>query len=104
MKDKKYTKEEREQYEQELSERQAEHFKQIVERQEEKWQPCLHDGCEQCHGTGRKADGSACFHYISCPCPRCNPFSMIVDYKKEPYTNMWSGHSNSKKLFNCSLP
>ena len=33
---------------------------------------CLHDGCEQCHGTGKKQDGTACVHFISCPCPKCN--------------------------------
>ena len=32
---------------------------------------CLHDGCPDCHGTGRKEDGSICIHYLSCPCPKC---------------------------------
>lgn len=35
--------------------------------------PCLHDACPDCHGTGRKANGNYCFHYISCPCPKCTP-------------------------------
>ena len=34
-------------------------------------EPCMHDSCSQCHGTGRKADGSSCIHMISCNCPRC---------------------------------
>ncbi len=36
-------------------------------------QPCLHKQCSECHGTGRKKDGTACIHMISCPCPRCTP-------------------------------
>lgn len=40
-------------------------------------QPCLHDGCTECHGTGRKErDGSACVHMISCPCSKCNLATM----------------------------
>lgn len=34
---------------------------------------CLHLGCPECHGTGRKENGQPCIHWISCPCPRCNP-------------------------------
>ena len=34
-------------------------------------EPCMHDSCSQCHGTGRKADGSSCIHMISCNCPKC---------------------------------
>jgi DnaJ-class molecular chaperone len=34
---------------------------------------CLHDSCPECHGSGIKANGSACVHFISCPCPKCNP-------------------------------
>ena len=36
-------------------------------------QPCLHDGCKNCHGTGIGKDGSPCVHMISCPCPKCTP-------------------------------
>ena len=36
-------------------------------------QTCLHDQCAECQGTGRKHDGSACWHMISCPCPKCSP-------------------------------
>jgi len=34
---------------------------------------CLHDACTSCNGSGKKADGSTCVHYISCPCPKCTP-------------------------------
>lgn len=33
---------------------------------------CLHEQCAECQGTGRKKDGSACVHMISCPCPKCS--------------------------------
>lgn len=36
-------------------------------------QPCLHDSCPQCKGTGFKQSGGYCFHMISCPCPKCTP-------------------------------
>lgn len=36
-------------------------------------QQCFHDNCPECHGTGRKANGEACVHMISCPCPKCSP-------------------------------
>ena len=56
--------------------------KKINEKQIETWptwmqpdlgdeKPCLHDGCSQCHGTGKKQDGTICIHHISCPCPKC---------------------------------
>lgn len=32
---------------------------------------CMHDMCQQCHGTGKKEDGAICIHYISCSCPKC---------------------------------
>ena len=32
---------------------------------------CLHYKCEECHGTGKKEDGSPCVHYIACNCPKC---------------------------------
>lgn len=32
---------------------------------------CLHKACDQCHGTGKKKDGTFCVHMISCPCPKC---------------------------------
>lgn len=53
-----------------LKRRQREHLDSIGE---ENWQPCMHDGCSECIGTGVKKDGSTCIHWISCPCPRCTP-------------------------------
>ncbi len=33
---------------------------------------CLHDGCPECNGTGRKKrDGSMCIHMIACTCRKC---------------------------------
>jgi len=37
---------------------------------------CMHNACSECHGSGRRRDGSACPHLISCPCKRCNPISL----------------------------
>jgi hypothetical protein len=37
---------------------------------------CLHDSCPECRGTGQKSNGLVmCVHFISCPCPKCSPFS-----------------------------
>ncbi len=35
---------------------------------------CLHRQCSECNGSGVKKDGSACVHYISCPCKQCTPW------------------------------
>ena len=37
-----------------------------------KGRPCLHAGCSQCHGSGRKKNGEICAHMLSCPCERCS--------------------------------
>ena len=63
----------RKQYEEDLEKRQKEHLKSVVDSQDANWQPCLHDGCPECLGTGVKKDGSPCIHFISCPCPKCTP-------------------------------
>lgn len=60
-------------YEEDLFRRQQEHFRQIQQNQDQNWQPCLHDQCPECVGTGVKKDGSHCVHGISCPCPKCSP-------------------------------
>lgn len=36
-------------------------------------QKCLHHTCTECHGSGKKRDGTPCVHFISCPCPKCTP-------------------------------
>jgi hypothetical protein len=59
-------------YEDDLRKRQDEHLKGIGGG-DANWQPCLHDGCPECLGTGRKKDGGICVHGISCPCPKCSP-------------------------------
>lgn len=60
-------------YEKELKRRQEEHLKKVSEKNDLNWIPCLHDNCELCYGTGVKSDGTTCFHYISCSCPKCSP-------------------------------
>lgn len=34
---------------------------------------CLHDNCNECNGTGIKANGGMCIHNISCSCNKCSP-------------------------------
>lgn len=63
-------------YERGLKERKKRHLESIRGRNERPWQPCLHDGCSECVGTGIKRDGSACVHSLSCSCPRCSPFTL----------------------------
>lgn len=60
-------------YEEDLARRQKEHLDSIAAREEELWQPCMHDSCPDCVGTGIKRDGSICVHYISCDCRKCRP-------------------------------
>lgn len=81
-----YNDEYRKSYEEDLKRRQEEHLKRIREYQEEigyepyeqqyqpPWQPCLHDACPECHGTGLKFDGTMCIHNIACSCPRCSVY------------------------------
>lgn len=64
----------REQYERELAERQRKHLESV--RQQKPWRPCMHDACQQCHGTGINRFGGTCVHMISCPCPKCSPTFM----------------------------
>jgi hypothetical protein len=59
--------------EQDLKKRQAEHLKNV--RGGRNWQPCLHDGCSECFGTGVRRDGTACVHNLSCSCPKCSPYT-----------------------------
>lgn len=64
----------KDQYEEDLRRRQAEHLDRVFGRQDANWRPCLHDNCQSCLGTGVKSDGSACIHNLSCPCPKCTPY------------------------------
>lgn len=64
---------EREDYEKDLARRQQEHLRNVQGERDYNWQPCLHDGCPDCCGTGIKRDGTGCIHMISCPCPKCSP-------------------------------
>lgn len=41
-----------------------------------KEQSCLHDRCPNCSGSGISKYGGMCVHMLSCPCKKCNPFSM----------------------------
>ena len=63
----------RERYERELAEIKRKHLEAVGQARVSDWQPCLHDGCPECHGTGVRLDGSSCVHMISCPCPKCTP-------------------------------
>ena len=63
-------------YERDLKRRQDAHIRRINDHKESNWQPCLHDKCPDCIGTGIKRDGSSCIHMISCPCSKCTPMTM----------------------------
>lgn len=61
-------------YEDDLKRRQQEHLDNITNnRLNTFWQPCMHDSCPECIGTGVRRDGSMCVHMISCNCPKCTP-------------------------------
>lgn len=60
-------------YGEDLFRRQQEHLRQVQRNRDSNWQPCLHDQCPECVGTGIKKDGTHCVHMISCPCPKCTP-------------------------------
>ena len=61
----------REQYERDLKLRQQAHLAHIANQQA--WQPCAHDNCMSCHGTGITITGSPCVHMLTCSCPKCSP-------------------------------
>ncbi len=63
----------KEDYEKQLAERQRQHLERLNGAQNNNWRPCMHDACPECVGTGIKANGGPCIHYISCPCPKCSP-------------------------------
>jgi hypothetical protein len=59
-------------YEENLKIKQKKHLENVSNEIEANFQPCLHDGCEYCYGTGIKKDGSPCIHNLSCTCPKCS--------------------------------
>jgi hypothetical protein len=66
----------REEYERNLKKVQEEHLRRVagnVDNVNGMFQPCAHDGCPACHGTGVRIDGSACVHNLYCSCPKCSP-------------------------------
>ena len=63
----------RKEYEKNLKIRKETHLKNIFDNKSKEWQPCLHEGCPDCIGTGIRTDGSLCVHMISCPCHKCTP-------------------------------
>ena len=70
----------RDAYEEDLRRRQKEHLDRVHENLSHQgrgfnpqWQPCMHDQCTECHGTGVRVNGGSCVHCLSCPCPRCTP-------------------------------
>ena len=68
----------RHEYEEDLKRRQREHLDSIRYAHDHTWQPCMHDQCPECVGTGVKKDGSMCIHGIACPCPKCSPSYVCV--------------------------
>lgn len=60
-------------YEENLKQRQEKHLQNIGKREDDYWQPCLHEHCPECIGTGIRKDGKLCIHSISCSCPKCSP-------------------------------
>jgi hypothetical protein len=67
----------RDEYERDLQRRQKEHLDNVASHGPA-WRPCLHDSCPECLGTGVRRGGGACIHGISCPCPKCSPYSIAV--------------------------
>ena len=63
----------REDYERDLMRRKEAHLRNVQGERNEHWQPCMHDQCVDCIGTGVKKTGGSCVHMISCPCPKCTP-------------------------------
>lgn len=62
----------REEYEQDLKDRQNQHLDNIRESQKQfdvaNWKPCAPDDCPECLRTG-----SHCLYLLACDCPKCHP-------------------------------
>ena len=66
-----------EEYYKQLRRIQEEHLKKVAQLNNQfkpPFRPCMHDQCQECHGTGIKYNGQTCIHMISCPCPKCTPY------------------------------
>jgi hypothetical protein len=63
-------------YLEDLGKRQKEHLGKVFKHKENMWQPCLHDKCTFCHGTGITVTNQPCMHMLSCNCPKCSHVSM----------------------------
>ena len=71
-------------YNEDLSRRQEEHLRRVNEylnrgRFVPKLnysQPCAHDNCSECVGTGIRRDGTSCVHILVCSCPKCRRFTL----------------------------
>ena len=51
----------------------GDNFRINLNKAKESAKSCLHDSCESCKGTGKKATGGMCVHNISCRCSKCLP-------------------------------
>lgn len=70
-----YDEEYRKQYEKQLQELQKKHLESVLTGLPQRaWQPCAHDSCSNCHGTGIGRFGGICVHGLVCNCPKCSPF------------------------------
>jgi hypothetical protein len=83
----------REIYERDLKRRQYEHLKN-VKRNVREWQPCAHNSCSECHGTGVKANGSACIHMLHCSCPKCSPCMLSMGTQLKQVEEDFNNYSN----------
>lgn len=62
-------------YYKDLKRRQEEHLRNVRSfGRQSFFQPCAHDACSECVGTGIKRDGTMCIHALSCSCPKCVPY------------------------------
>lgn len=66
---------EQHEYEKDLKRRQEEHLAKVNASKYNNpfWQPCAHEQCSECVGTGLKLDGGICVHHLYCSCPKCTP-------------------------------
>ena len=56
-----------------MNEKQKQHLEKIYSLKKAQERNCLHNGCQDCSGTGLKSNGALCIHMISCNCFKCSP-------------------------------